>query len=153
MLSAVSRHSVWNRFWGGWDFLVLDATHQRVGAVEPHAISIGGVEHFVHGNSWSREGFTVSGEENCLVARKERSLGEYPMDFRIEDRNIRYFLTMESRWGTSLLADYDKRLGTIAWEEDVRFIRVELPDDMPLMLRLFPVWLVIYYSYKLDQFD
>lgn len=153
MLSAVSRHSVWhNRFWGGWDFVVDDATHQRVGELDPDVISIGGVEHRVYGYSWWREGFTVSGEENCLVARTTWSPG-YPMDFRIEDRSKRYTLRVVSRWGPSVLREGEKELGTIAWEESMSRIRVELPDDMPLILRLFLVWLVIFYSYKFGPFD
>jgi hypothetical protein len=142
-----------NRLWGGWDFVVDDATHQRVGAVKTHVISIGGVEHIVYGCGWWPGGFTVSGEENCLVARKDWSLGEYPMDFRIEDRSKRYTLRVRSRWGTSVLADSEKELGTIAWEESMSRIRVELPDDMPLILRVFLVWLVIFYSYKFGPFD
>ena len=142
MWSAVPRH------WFSWDFVVHDATPKPVAEVrlsswrERGAIVADGVEHKV-----SRQGFLgafvlVKGDSVVASAEKPSAFRE---SFQIDQEGRRYTLKRRSLWQRALvLYEGEKEIGSLVpIGLFTRRAQIALPDELPLLLRLFVIWLAM----------
>jgi hypothetical protein len=143
MLSAVPKH------WFSWDFAIQDATRHPVAEVrlsswrERGAVSVQGVEHRVSRHGVLRGAFVLE-RGGSVLARAEKP-SAFRREFQIEHDGKQYTLKARSIWRRErVLYDGDKEIGAVVPEGLFnRRARVELPDDLPLVLRLFVVWLTM----------
>ena len=152
-----------------WDFTVRDATLQPVAEVklsrwgeERGTVSVAGVEHKV-----SRQGvlgaFTLQKAGSVLARAEEMSAfrnGPRPdtalapggVTFEIEHEGKQYILkergTLYRREG--VLYEGEREIGVVGEESSFSTVtRVELPEELPLVLRLFVIWLSVLFSKRL----
>jgi hypothetical protein len=142
MWSAVPKH------WFSWDFVVQDATLQPVAEVrlsswrERGAIAAGGVEHKV-----SRQGilgaFVLLKDESVVASAEKPSA--FRKSFQIDHEGRRYTLKGRSFWQRGLvLLEGEKEIGSLVPTGFfTRRAQVGLPEELPLILRLFVVWLAM----------
>ena len=142
-LSAVPKH------WFSWDFAIQDATRHPVAEVrlsswrERGAVSVEGVEHRVSRHGVLRGAFVLEGGGSVLARAEKPSA--FRREFQIEHDGKQYTLKARSIWRRErVLYDGDQEIGAVVPEGLFnRRARVELPDDLPLVLRLFVVWLTM----------
>ena len=134
--------------WFSWDFDVEDDNRMPVGEVrlsawrERGAVSAEGFE-----NTVSREsalGAFVLERSGQVLARAEKP-SAFRRTFAIEYDGKTYMLKALSAFGRAFVLYHDDlAIGTLAptgfW---TRRARVELPEDMPLTLKLFVIWLTL----------
>ncbi len=134
--------------WLSWDFEVHEGGGQPVGEVkvsawrEQGAVTVGGIEYPV-----TRQGavgaFTLSGAGGVLAqAMKPSALRRM---FTLEHDGKEYTLKAISVWGRgTVLLDGETKIGAVrhsgvfTWQA-----RADLPEDMPLEVRLFVIWLTV----------
>jgi hypothetical protein len=142
MWSAIPKH------WFSWDFVVHDATLQSVAEVrlsswrERGAVATGGVEHKV-----SRQGMLgafVLMKGDSVVASAEKP-SAFRKTFQIDHEGRHYTLKGRSFWQRELvLYEGEREIGSIAPTGFfTRRAQVGLPEELPLILRLFVVWLTM----------
>ena len=133
--------------WFSWDCVVQDSTQQTIAELnlspwrERGAICVGEVEHKI---SRQGAGVFVLQEGESVLARAEKP-GFFSGTFRIEYTEKQYTLESRSVWRRErVLYEEGKEIGTIIPEGAfTRRARAEFPDDMPLVLKLFVVWLTM----------
>jgi len=141
-MSAVPKH------WFSWDFVIQDATLQPVAEVklsswrERGAVTIAGVEHKI-----SREsilGAFILEREGSILARAEKP-SAFRKTFRIVHEGRHYALKARSFWRRELvLYEGETEVGSLVREGFfTRRTRVQLPEELPLVLRLFLIWLTM----------
>jgi hypothetical protein len=143
MLDAVPEH------WFSWDFAIRDATRQPVAKVrlsswrERGAVIVNGIEHKVSRQGVLRGAFVLE-RGGSVLARAEKP-SAFRREFRIEHGGKQYTLKGRSIWRRErVLYDGGREIGAIIPEGLFsRRARAELPDTLPLLLRLFVVWLTM----------
>ena len=136
------------KHWFSWDFVIRDTTREPVAEVrlsswrECGAIEIAGVEHKV-----SRRGmlgaFVVETGDSVVASAEKPSA--FRGTFQIEYEAQHYTLRKESMWLRELvLYEGEREIGSIAPTGPfTRRARVGLPENLPLILRLFVIWLTM----------
>jgi hypothetical protein len=139
--------------WGGTlDFVVLKMPSMNpVGEVKVWGrdglVSVGEVEHKI---SWrygllQSQAFMV--EDGGSVLARAQCSRIFRQTFSIEHGGKQYAL--KPRREGWLLSDGEREIGTLAWEGGwfiLQRLRMDLPDDLPLVLALFVVWLLESYN-------
>jgi len=142
MWSAAPKHLF------SWDFIIRDANHQSVAEVrlsywrERGAVSYAGVEHKVLRQS--ALGAFVLEKDGVVVARAEKP-SAFRKTFTIEHAGRQYTLKARSLGRREfVLYENEREIGTIAPEGPfTKRARVALPEELPLLLRLFVIWLTM----------
>lgn len=141
MLSAIPKR------WFSWDFTIQDRDGQTVGEVslsarERGTVTAGGIERKV--TRESALGAFVLEEAGTAVAKAVKP-GAFKKSFTIEHAGRLFTLEPRAAWKRELvLHEGDRELGAIIPEKVfARRARVELTDDLPLVLKLFVVWLTL----------
>jgi hypothetical protein len=150
------------------DYDIEDAAHQPVGELKirspGEAVCVAGVEHKIAPPK-SRRVFRVSAravgyrivfeieDRGLPVARAQKPYTYFwrtvSTETRIEYADRQYALKIVRGRGW-ILYDGECAIGTLVWERASWFsfadaqLRVELPDNLPLVLRLFMAWLVVH---------
>jgi hypothetical protein len=134
--------------WFSWDFEVHEGGGQPVGDVrvsawrERGAVTVDGIEYPV-----TREGvvgaFTLAGAGGVL-ARAVKPSALHRM-FTLEHDGKEYVLKAVSAWGRDFaLLDGEVQIGVVRPARALgRQARADLPEDMPLEVRLFVLWLTL----------
>jgi hypothetical protein len=134
--------------WFSWDFEVHEGGGQPVGDVrvsawrERGAVTVGGIKYPV-----TREGvvgaFTLAGAGGVL-ARAMKPSALHRM-FTLEHDGREYVLKATSAWGRNFaLLDGEVQIGAVRPARLFgRQARADLPEDMPLEVRLFAIWLTL----------
>ncbi len=130
--------------WFSSGFTIRDATLQPVAEVklsrwrERGAVSVAGVEYKV-----SRQGVLFTLEKAGSVLARAEDMRNWT--FEIEHEGKRY--TLKERWrGKGVLYDGEREIGVVAREGIFTTrARVELPEELPLVLRLFVIWLTVLF--------
>jgi hypothetical protein len=134
--------------WFSWDFEVHEGGGQPVGDVrvsawrERGAVTVGGTEYPV-----TREGvvgaFTLAGAGGVLARAMKPSA--FHRAFTLEYDGKEYVLKATSAWGRGFaLLDGEVQIGAVRPARALgRQARVDLPEDMPLEVRLFVLWLTL----------
>jgi hypothetical protein len=134
--------------WFSWDFEVHEGGGEPVGDVrvsawrERGAVTVGGIEYPV-----TREGvvgaFTLAGAGGVL-ARAMKPSALHRM-FTLEHDGKEYVLKATSAWGRGFsLLDGEVHIGAVRPARLCgRQARADLPEDMPLEVRLFAIWLTL----------
>lgn len=143
MLSAVPKH------WFSWDFAIEDSARQPVAEVslsswrERGTVSIRGVEHRILREGALRGAFLLEAGGSPLARAEKPSA--FRNTFRIEHGGKQYTLKPRSTWRRErVLFEGNREIGAIVPESCFsRRARVRLPDELPLVLRLFVVWLTM----------
>jgi hypothetical protein len=143
MLSVAPKH------WFSWDFAVRDETGRPVAEVklsswrERGAIRIAGVEHEVTRHGAVRGAFVL--ERGGSVLMRAEPPRSFRSGFQIEHEGKPYALKGRSPWKRErALYAGDGLIGTVVPEGLFSSrARVDLPDSLPLVLRLFVVWLTL----------
>jgi hypothetical protein len=142
MLRAVPKH------WFSWDFAIRDANRQVAEVKlsswrERGAIRVDGVEHTVSREGILRGAFVLERGGSVLARAEKPSV--FRKMFQIEHRGKRYTLEARSMWRRErVLYDGDREIGAIVPAGLLtRRARVDLPEDLSLVMRLFVVWLTM----------
>jgi hypothetical protein len=132
--------------WFSWDFEVHEGGGQPVGDVrvsawrERGSVTVGGIEYPV-----TREGVVgafVLGGAGGVLARAMKPSAVRRL-FTLEHDGKEYTLKAVYAWGRDFtLLDGEVEIGVVRPERVFgRQARADLPEDMPLAVRLFVVWL------------
>jgi hypothetical protein len=134
--------------WFSWDFEVREGGGAPVADLklsmwrERGAITVGGIEFGV-----TREGlvgaFILEGAGGALARAEKPSA--FRRAFAIESGGRQYALKAASVWGRSFaLLDGDREIGAVSSARVFsRQACADLPEDMPLEVRSFMIWLVL----------
>jgi hypothetical protein len=134
--------------WWSWDYALRDAEGAHVSDLhlsswrERGRLALGGSEYGVR-----REGlcgpFVL--EKDGAARARARKTSFWRPEFEIEYEGDRYILKKRSMWReTVVLRQGNEELGTIrhtAWYR--RDARIELADRLPLVLKVFALWLTL----------
>ena len=133
--------------WFSSGFTIRDATLQPVAELklsgwgERGAVSVAGVEYKV-----SRQGVLFTLEKAGSVLARAQETGP---TFEIEHEGKQYILE-EKVWfwgGEGVLYEGERGIGVVGQESSFSTVtRVELPEELPLVLRLFVIWLSVLFS-------
>jgi hypothetical protein len=142
MLTAVPKS------WFSWDFDIQDESRQSIAEVrlsnwlERGAISVPGMDCKV--SRQSVLGAFVLEQEGSILARAEKP-NPFLREFIIEHDAKTYTLKAWSAFRRAMVLYKDGIVvGKLVPESFLtRSIRVELPEDMPLVLGLFVIWLTL----------
>lgn len=135
------------KHWYSWEFAVTDDRERDVGEVRVSSwwnrgtVVAGGVEHKVSRDRLLGGAFVLRGADAPIARAIGRSA--YRITIVIVWEEKRYFLharsTLRREFG---FWDGEKEVGSIVPVRALsRAARAELPDDLPLVVRLFAVWL------------
>lgn len=142
MWSAVPDH------WFSWDFTVRDAALQLVGGVtvaswrERGAVNASGIEHQV-----SRQGLLgpfVLEHRGSIMASAEKP-SAFRKTLQVEWGSRHFTLKARSVWSRDVaLFEGGRTIGSITPDSFFgRRAQVDLPDDLPVVVRLFLIWLTV----------
>jgi len=131
-----------------WDFEVQDDNQMPVGEVklsawrERGAISAQRFENKVFRES-ARGAFVL--ERNGFVQARAEKPSAFRRMFTIEHEGKTYTLKARSTWGRALVLPQDEmEIGKISPKGTLsRCARADLPEQLPLLLRLFVIWLTL----------
>jgi hypothetical protein len=139
--------------WGAsLDFVILKMPSMNpIGEVKVWGrdglVSVGEVEHKIsRRNGWLQSQAFMVEDGGSVLARAQCS-GIFRRTFSIEHGGKQYAL--KSRREGWLLSDGETEIGILAWEGGwftLQRLRMDLPDDLPLVLTLFVVWLLESYN-------
>jgi hypothetical protein len=143
MLSVIPKH------WFSWDFVIHDGGGQTVGDVKVEAnrergtVTAGGTPRAVY-RQGTFKGPWVLEEDGVVVARAAKP-SALKKTLTIEYSGRTYTLKPRSAWGREMvLHEGDREVGSIAPEKMiVRRASVQLPEELPLQVKLFVVWLTM----------
>jgi hypothetical protein len=157
MLNAVRKKR--SRWWvPSLDFVIEDAAHRLVGEVTvgicawgpPDVIIVDGVEHRIS-MRWGglRQPLILMLEQGGLVLAKARRRSDFfgrdYVTYTIEHAAKQYALRLVMGRGW-VLYDGERVLGTLHVSSTNEEARLDLPEYLPILLRLFVLWLVISYA-------
>ncbi len=131
-----------------WDFALMDGARTVADIefaywAESGRLRVDGVAYEIRREGWLNGAFLLSAGD-AVVARAEKpSLFRRSFDVHHEDRL--YALSAEDPFGRTLvLMQGTRRLGSVSPERLFsRRARVDLPEDLPLPLRAFMLWLAL----------
>ena len=130
-----------------WDYVINDAAQQLVGEVsvsdqERGAVQAGNVAHTVTRKGMLGAFLLQRGDAVVASAEKPSALRK---EFQIEHEGRRFTLKKRSGWSREVvLFEGDRELGSIAPEGFFTTrAKVGLPEDLPIPLRLFSIWLTM----------
>jgi hypothetical protein len=134
--------------WSSWDFTVQDESGHNLGDValsswrERGVVRCDGAEHHVFREGALRGAFVLDGAGESLRALKPSAFRNL---FDIEFGQERYVLSPRSAFRQDRLLYHEGReMGSIVAEGPLsRRARIQLPDDLPLVLILFLLWLTL----------
>jgi hypothetical protein len=134
--------------WFSWDFDVLDGA-QTVAEIElawwaeKGRLTVQGASYEVYRKGWWGGAFVLEAG-GAVLARAEKP-SAFLRSYVIEHAGKRFTLRAESPFGRSfLLVHAPQAIGSLSPEGlFTRRARVDLPEDLPLPLRVFIVWLVL----------
>lgn len=143
MLSVTPKH------WFSWDFVIQDAGGQDVGDLKVDAVrergtvTAGGTSRTVY-RQGAFKGPWVLEEAGAVIAKAEKP-SAFKKTLTIEYRDRTFTLKPRSSWGREMvLYEGDREVGSVAPERMiVRRSKVELPEELPLQVKLFVVWLTM----------
>ncbi len=132
-----------------WDFTVYDAAGSPVAEIDMAAfrekaeVMIGEVACRVYREGWMSGPFVLESGGHVLMRAVKPSAFRRSFDLAYDD--CRYTLRARSAFGrTFVLLEEERLLGTVAPDHAfTRKLTAELPEAMPLAVRVFILWLVI----------
>jgi hypothetical protein len=135
--------------WFSWDFEVHEGGGQPVGDVrvsawrERGAITVGGIEYPVTRGALLSGVVTLSDVGGVLARAVKPSA--FRRAFTLEHDGKEYVLKAASAWGRDFaLLDGEREIGVVRPARALgRQARADLPEDMPLEVRLFVLWLTL----------
>ncbi len=144
--------------WFSYDFAVSDARGTLVGGAdlsnwrERAELDIGGRRYQAHHGSWEKE-FILIGEGGKKVVVAEK-LSAWKERFSFEYDGHHYELRKESVWKGDLVLSqegvgavgYVRRKGMFKREWEA-----ELPNELPVEVRVFIVWLAVLLARRSDS--
>ena len=133
--------------WPSWNYSVEDESGGHAGDVElapireRGVIRLSGTEHEVYRESGGRGVFLVKGGSESLKAIKPSA---FSGRLEIQSRSGHYVLDRKSPLRRERLLYQEGRVvGSIAFEGFSRRVKIDLPDELPLELRMFVFWLTL----------
>lgn len=146
------------RNWFSYDFAVSDATGTTVGDAdlsnwrEKAELDIGGRRYEAHHGSWDKE-FILTDEDGRTVVVAEKP-SAWKERFSFEHEGYHYELGKESVWKSDLVLSregvgrvgYVRRKGMFKREWEA-----EAPDELPVEIRVFVVWLAVLLARRSDS--
>ena len=141
MLKAVPKS------WWSWDFAVLDGA-QPIADIhlsrwgDKGRLTVQGSAYEVHREGWF--GAFVLEKGGAVLARAEK-VSAFHRSFAIEHEGLRYTLRAASVFGRSFLLVHGPRaIGSVSPAGMfTRRTLVDLPEELPLPLRVFIIWLAL----------
>lgn len=134
--------------WFSYDFDVFDRTGTRVAAAdlanwrENAKLDVGGSRYLARHETWARE-FVLEGEDGRTVAVAEKPSG-WRENFSLEHGGARYELRKESPWKSSFVLAREG-MGVVGSIRQKSFFgretTVDLPEELPVEVRVFILWL------------
>ena len=142
MLTAVPKS------WFSWDFTVMDGT-RAVGDIdvscwrEKGVITVEGADYRVYREGLMTGDFILASDDKVLVRAKKPSA--FRRAFIVEYAGKQYTLRPTSAWGRAFaLLDGDRVVGMLSPRGIfTRRAAIELPETMPLSVRIFIIWLAV----------
>ncbi len=135
--------------WFSYDFDVFDRTGTRVATAdlanwrENAKIEVEGRRYLARHETWAKE-FVLEGEDGQTVAVAEKPSG-WKESFLLEHGASRYELRKESPWKSSFVLSREGMgiVGSIRQRSFFgRETPVDLPEELPIEVRVFVLWLV-----------
>lgn len=152
MLRAVRKN------WFSYDFDVFDRTGTRVATAdlanwrENAKLDVGGTPFLARHQAWAKE-FVLEREGGMTVAVAEKP-SAWRETFSLEHGGIRYELRKESPWKTSFVLSRDG-VGVVGSIRQKSFFGretiVELPEELPVEVQVFALWLATLMRRRSDS--
>lgn len=144
--------------WFSYDFAVSDSTGTPVGSAdlsnwrERAELDVEGRHYEAHHGSWEKE-FVLADEDDRTVVVAEK-LSAWKERFSFEHDGHHYELRKESVWKSDLVlsregvgtAGHVRRKGVFKREWEA-----ELPDELPVEVGVFVVWLAVLLARRSDS--
>jgi hypothetical protein len=144
--------------WFSYSFDVFDRTGTRVAAAdlsnwrENGKLEVGGRRYLARHETWARE-FVLEGEDGLRVA-----VAEKPSAWReilsLEYGGARYELRKESPWRSTFVLSRED-IGVVGSIRQKSFFgretSVELPEELPVEVRVFILWLATLMRKRADS--
>ena len=132
--------------WFSWDFTVLEGA-QPVADIdvswwrESGSLRVQGTSYQVYREGVMSGAFILE-SAGTVLARAEKP-SAFRRLFLLEHAGRQYTLR-SAFWGRFLLSDDSREIGSLSRESIfMRRARVDLPEDLPLSVRIFIVWLAV----------
>lgn len=152
MLRAIQRS------WFSYNFDVIDRTGTRVATAdmsnwrENARLEVEGRRYLARHQTWARE-FVLEGEDGSIVAVAEKP-SSWRETFSLEHGGVRYGLRKESPWKSSFILSREG-VGVIgSVRQKSLFGRetiVDLPEELPVEVRVFVLWLATLMRKRADS--
>lgn len=152
MLRAIQRS------WFSYNFDVIDRTGTRVATAdmsnwrENARLEVEGRRYLARHQTWARE-FVLEGEDGSIVAVAEKP-SSWRETFSLEHGGVRYELRKESPWKSSFILSREGVgvLGSVRRKSLFgRETIVELPEELPVEVRVFVLWLATLMRKRSDS--
>jgi hypothetical protein len=142
MLTAVPKS------WFSWDFTIMDGV-RAVGDLdmscwrEKGVLTVEGTDYRVYREGLVSGDFILASNDKVLARAKKPSA--FRRAFTVEYADKQYTLRPASVWGRAFaLLDRDKVVGMLSPRGIfTRRAAVDLPENMPLPVRVFIIWLAV----------
>jgi hypothetical protein len=137
--------------WFSYDFTVFDRGETPVARAdlanwrETAKLEVGGTHYEAHRKGWANGEFVLETEDGRVVAVAEKP-SAWKDRFVFEHGGNRYELKKESAWRSAFVLSCDGvgLVGSIRQKGFFnRELTVDVPEELPLEVRVFIVWLVI----------
>lgn len=144
--------------WFSYSFDVFDRTGTRVATAdlsnwrENAKLEVGGRRYLARHETWARE-FVLEGEDGLIVAMAEKPSGWREI-FSLEYGGARYELRKESPWKSAFVLSREG-VGVVGSIRQKSFFgretSVELPEELPVEVRVFILWLATLMRKRADS--
>ena len=144
--------------WFSYSFDVRDRTGTRVATAdlsnwrENAKLEVGGRRYLARHETWARE-FVLEGEDGLTVAVAEKP-SAWREIFSLEYGGARYELRKESPWKSAFVLSRDG-VGVVGSIRQKSFFgretSVELPEELPVEVRVFVLWLATLMRKRADS--
>jgi hypothetical protein len=144
--------------WFSYNFDVFDRTGTRVATAdlanwrENAKLEVGGRRYLARHERWARE-FVLEGEDGLTVAVAEKPSG-WRDNFSIEHGGTRYELRKESPWRSTFVLSREG-VGVVGSIRQKSFFgretSVDLPEELPVEVRVFILWLATLVRKRADS--
>jgi hypothetical protein len=145
--------------WFSYDFTVFDRTGTPVARAdlsnwrETAKLEVGGTRYEAYRRGWASKEFILESKDGRVVAVAEKP-STWSGRFVFEHGGNRYELKQESVWRSAfvLLRDGVGLVGSVRRKGYFnREWTVDLPEELPLEVRVFVVWLVVLLWKRADS--
>jgi hypothetical protein len=137
--------------WFSYDFTVFDRSGTTVARAdlanwrETAKLEVGGTHYQAHRQGWRSKEFVLEKEDGRVVAMAEKP-SAWKDRFVFEHGGNRYELKKESAWRSAFVLSRDG-IGLVGSVRRKGFFNrewiVDVPEELPLEMRVFVVWLVV----------